>query len=88
MKAYQVMGVIVACTGVFTGVVFLLTMNGVHLLLAVLGVYLVAVSTMLSMQRRARENFELLHETGRCHRDGYSSRRRTGTMVFSETREF
>ena len=58
MSPYQVMGIIAGCTIVFAGVVTLLTMQGVHILLAFLGVYLVVVSIMLSMQRRARESYE------------------------------
>ena len=59
MNPYQVMGIIVFCTIVFAGVVTLLTMQGIHLLHAFIGVYLVAVWFMLSMQRRARENFDV-----------------------------
>ncbi len=58
MNPYQVMGIIAGCTVVFAGVVTLLTMQGVHILLAFLGVYLLAVWCMLGMQRRARESFE------------------------------
>lgn len=59
MNPYQVMGVIVVCTIVFAGVVTFLTMQGVHILYAFLGVYLLAVWCMLAMQRKARENFEV-----------------------------
>lgn len=58
MNPYQVMGIIACCTIVFAGVVTLLTMQGVHILYAFLGVYLLAIWWMLSMQRRARESFE------------------------------
>ena len=58
MNPYQVMGIIVSCTLVFAGVVTLLTMQGVPLLLAFLGVYLVAVCCMLGMQRRARQSYD------------------------------
>lgn len=57
MKMYQAMGIIAVCTVVLVGVVTLLVMQGVHILLAVLGVYMVAVWTMLSMQRKARDSF-------------------------------
>lgn len=57
MKIYQAMGIIAVCTFVLVGVVALLVMQGVHVLLAVLVVYLCAVWTMLSMQRKARESF-------------------------------
>lgn len=62
MNPYQVMGIIVCCTVVFAGVVTLLTMQGVHILLAFMGVYLAAVWFMLSMQRRARENFDIMED--------------------------
>ncbi|MFK7997513.1 MAG: hypothetical protein AB8B87_25535 [Granulosicoccus sp.] len=73
MSAYQVMGIIVCCTVVFTGVVTLLTMQGVHILIALLGVYLFAVWSMLCMQRKARENFES-REDGRRRRFDSESR--------------
>jgi len=59
MHPYQVMGIIVGCTIVFAGVVSLLTMQGVPILYAFLGVYFLAVWCMLGMQRRARESFEV-----------------------------
>lgn len=59
MNPYQVMGVIAICTMVFAGVVTFLTMQGVHILYAFLGVYLSAVWLMLGMQRRARESYEV-----------------------------
>jgi len=58
MNTYQIMGTMTACTVVFAGVVTFLTMQGVHILLVITGVYFVAVWTMLCMQRRARANFE------------------------------
>jgi len=58
MNAIQVMGIIVLCTAVFAGVVTWLAAQGVHVLVAVLGVYLLAVWTMLCMQRKARESFD------------------------------
>ena len=58
MNPYQVMGIIVGCTVVFAGVVTVLAMQGVPLLLAFLGVYLVAVWVMVSMQRKAREIYD------------------------------
>lgn len=64
MNPYQVMGIIACCTIVFAGVVTLLTMQGVHILLAFLGVYLFAVWCMLGMQRRARESFEARRDFG------------------------
>lgn len=59
MNPYQVMGIIASCTIVFMGLVTLLTMQGIHILYAFLGVYVVAVWCMLGMQRRARESFEI-----------------------------
>ncbi|MEE9321110.1 MAG: hypothetical protein V3U76_11735 [Granulosicoccus sp.] len=58
MNPYQVMGIIVCCTLTFSGVVTLLTMQGMPLILAFLSVYLVAIWCMLSMQRRARQTFD------------------------------
>ncbi|ASJ76386.1 DUF2244 domain-containing protein [Granulosicoccus antarcticus] len=65
MSPYQVMGVIACCTIVFAGVVSLLTMQGVHILLAFLVVYLFAVWCMLGMQRRARESYESREDFGK-----------------------
>lgn len=62
MKPYQIMGIIACCTIFFLGVVTLLSMQGVHVLLAFLGVYFLAVILMWGMQSRAKENFELLEE--------------------------
>jgi len=58
MNPYQVMGIIAGCTAIFAGVVTFLTMQGVPLLLAFLGVYLIAVWVMVGMQRRAREIYD------------------------------
>ena len=58
MNPYQVMGIIACCTTIFAGVVTFLTMQGVPLLLAFLGVYLLAVWVMLGMQRRARQLYD------------------------------
>lgn len=65
MNVYQVMGIIVCCTVVFAGVVTLLTMQGVHILLALSGVYLAVIWCMLSMQRKARDSFENRDDLGR-----------------------
>ena len=83
MSAYQVMGIIVCCTVVFAGVVTLLTMQGVHILLALLGVYLIAVWSMLCMQRKARENFETRDEVGRRRFDRNSQRHHAHSRDFS-----
>ncbi len=58
MSPYQVMGIIAFCTIVFAGVVSLLTMQGMHILLAFLVVYLFAAWCMLGMQRRARQSYD------------------------------
>jgi Na+-transporting methylmalonyl-CoA/oxaloacetate decarboxylase gamma subunit len=58
MNPYQVMGIIVSCILTFSGVVTLLTMQGMPLLLAFLSVYLVAIWCMQGMQKRARETFD------------------------------
>lgn len=58
MNPYQVMGIIVGCTLVFAGVVTVLAIQGVPLLLAFLGVYLLAVWVMVCMQRKAREAYD------------------------------
>ena len=62
MNPYQIMGIIACCTVFFAGVIALLVMQGIHIVLAFLGVYLLAVFLMLGMQRRARENFELMED--------------------------
>jgi Na+-transporting methylmalonyl-CoA/oxaloacetate decarboxylase gamma subunit len=90
MNPYQVMGIIACCTIVFAGVVTLLTMQGVHILLAFLVVYLVAVWCMLGMQRRARESYEVREEfrsrrheseplTDRVRANDFQGPARTGT---------
>ena len=58
MNPFQVMGIIAVCTIVFAGVVSLLTMQGMHILLAFLVVYVFAVWCMLGMQRRARDSYD------------------------------
>ncbi len=58
MNPYQIMGIIAFCTIVFAGVVSLLIMQGMHILLAFLVVYLFAVWCMLGMQRRARDSYD------------------------------
>ncbi len=55
MNSYQITGVMAACITVFAGVVTLLALQGMPLMLAFLTVYLVALGTMLGMQRRARQ---------------------------------
>ena len=69
MNPYQVMGVIACCVSVFAGVVTFLTVQGVPLLLAFLGVYLFAVWCMLGMQRRARESYGCDEHPRRRHRE-------------------
>ena len=62
MNPYQIVGIIACGTAVFAGVVTLLTMQGIHILLAFLGVYLLAVVLMLAMQKTARESFEVMED--------------------------
>lgn len=62
MNPYQIMAIIAGGTIIFSGVVTFITMQGVHILLAFLGVYLFAVFLMLGMQRRARENFDIMED--------------------------
>ena len=76
MNPYQVMGIIVGCTMVFAGVVTLLTMQGVPLLLAFLGVYLLAVWVMVCMQRKAREAFDGREHSAQRRYDRESTARR------------
>ena len=76
MNPYQVMGIIVGCTMVFAGVVTVLTMQGVPLLLAFLGVYLLAVWVMVGMQRKARELYDGNEHTAQRRYDRESTERR------------
>lgn len=80
MYPYQIMGIIAVCTSVFAGGVVFLTMQGVHVLVALLAVYLVSVSFMLIMQWRASESFDVMDDqrSRRYDRDslGYRARAR------------
>lgn len=58
MNPYQIMAIVAGCMLVFAGVVSVLAVQGVPLLLAVLGVYLIAVWIMFGMQKRARELYD------------------------------
>ena len=58
MNRYQIMGVVVCCTGVFLGEMKVLMAQGLPFGYAVMLVYLVAVSCMLGMQHRARQSYE------------------------------
>jgi len=65
------MGVIVCCVSLFAAVVTFLVLQGVPVPAAFLGVYLVAVGSMLGMQRRARQISESRESGwGRRHHDG------------------
>ena len=86
MNKYQVMGILVCCTVVFAGLVVLLTMQGVHILLALLGVYLFAVWSMVCMQRKARENFEAMDDINKRGKNSESERKRAHARDFSEIR--
>ena len=80
------MGIIAFCTLIFAGLVALLTMQGVHILLALLGVYLFAVWSMVCMQRKARENFEAKDEIKKLGKERESERSRRQTRDFSQIR--
>ena len=86
MNKYQVMGTLVCCTVVFAGLVVLLTMQGVHILLALLGVYLFAVWSMVCMQRKARENFEVMNNINKRGKNRESESSRAHARDFSEIR--
>ncbi|MFK7858987.1 MAG: hypothetical protein AB8B64_09205 [Granulosicoccus sp.] len=87
MNAYQVMGIIVCCTVIFMGVVTILTMQGVHILVALLGVYLVAIWSMLCMQRKARENFESREDVSRRRFASEYDRHRARSSDFSRSKK-
>jgi len=74
MNPYQIMGVITVCALLFAGVVALLTMQGMHVLSAFVCVYIVAVGSMISMQRRARQAAEEAYFPSKRAADfGYNS---------------
>ena len=56
MNPYQIVGIIAACALTFAGLVTLLAMQGMHVLVAFLLVYAVALASMVAMQRRARQS--------------------------------
>ena len=85
MNPYQVMGIIAGCTMVFAGVVTILTMQGVPLLLAFLGVYLLAVIVMIGMQRRAREFYDRNEHSAQRRYDRETVSRRVRINDQSET---
>lgn len=58
MGPYQVLFIIVVCTLMFAAVVGFLSIQGVPVLVAFLGVYAVAMGAMLGMQRRARQRYD------------------------------
>jgi len=76
MNPYQVMGIIAGCTAVFVGVVSVLAMQGIPLLLAFLGVYLIAVWIMAGMQKRARDLYDGEDIFAQRHYGRYSTARR------------
>ena len=87
MNPYQVMGIIVGCTLVFVGVVSILAMQGIPLLLAFLGVYLIAVLIMFGMQKRARELYDGEDTFAQRRYDRYSTARRVRVEDLTETDE-
>ena len=76
MNPYQVMGIIVGCAMVFAGLVSILAMQGIPLLLAFLGVYLIVVLIMFGMQKRARELYDGEDTYAQRHNDRNSTARR------------
>jgi hypothetical protein len=86
MNPYQVMGIIASGTIVFAGVVTWLTMQGVHILLAFLLVYLVAVLFMLGMQRRARESYDARDDCEDGYRGEYRAPRQEREYLASRIR--
>ena len=87
MNPYQVMGIIASCTLVFAGVVSVLAMQGVPLILAFLGVYLVAVWVMIGMQKRAREFYDGKEHSSQRYYDRDSAARRVRIKDLSENEE-
>lgn len=87
MNPYQVMGIIVSCTLVFAGVVSVLAMQGVPLLLAFLGVYLVAVWVMIGMQRKARALYDGEERAAHRRYDRESTERRVHLKDLSSNEE-
>lgn len=87
MNPYQVMGIIAGCTVIFVGVVSILAMQGIPLLLAFLGVYLVAVWTMVGMQKRARELYDGEDTFAQRHNGRYSTARKVRVDDLTDTDE-
>ena len=84
MNPYQIMGIIAICTAFFVGVISLLSMQGVHILLGCLGVYVFAVFLMLGMQRRAKDCFELMEDLKLRKYQRYSHMRRASAREFQK----
>ena len=87
MNPYQVMGIIAGCTLVFVGVVSVLAMQGVPLILAFLGVYLIAVWIMVGMQKRARELYDGKDTFAQRYNGRYTTARRVRIEDLTETDE-
>lgn len=66
MSPRQILGIIAACATVCAGVVTLLAMRGLPVPVAFLLVYAVALSSMIGMQRRARQASEGVDERDRA----------------------
>ena len=86
MNKYQIIGTIACCTVVFAALVALLMMQGVHILLALLGVYLFAVWSMVCMQRKARENFDAMDDINKSGKERELKGGRTRAQDFSQLR--
>ena len=61
-------------------------MQGVHILLALLGVYLFAVCSMVCMQRKARENFEAMDDINKNGKERKLKGSHTRARDFSQFR--
>ena len=88
MNPYQIMGIIAVCTAFFVGVISLLLMQGVHILLAFLGVYVFAVLLMLGMQRRAKDCFELKEDLKLRKGQRYSQMHSASAREFQKWGQF
>jgi len=87
MNPYQVLGIIAGCTAVFVGVVSLLAMQGIPVLLAFLGVYLMAVLIMAAMQKRARDLYDGEDTFAQRQYGRYSTARRVRIDNLTENEE-
>lgn len=69
MNPYVVISTIAGCIATCTGIVTVLALMGIPVLMGLLGIYAIAIVTMLVMQQHARQNCDM-----RDSRDGLSDR--------------